>query len=352
MEPFYIKALIALAPVVVCLVAFERLDAFKLVSFRDIVLLLGAGGALAAVSYYANGGVMDRFPIILSFRNYSQFVAPFVEECLKCLPIILLFALNRVGYMIDAAISGFAVGAGFALVENMFYLHQFAGGNLGVWMVRGLGTGIMHGGASAIFAVLTMVMYAPRLRASVDRFRWNPLLFMPGLAGAIVLHGAFNHFSDAPAVAMAVVLGAVPLSLFFIFALGETYAHRWLAHDHESHTKLLYDIETGVFEESDAGRALAGLSSRLDQPAAEDLHHYVRTNVELVVKAENTLLALEEHEKVALGAAIREQFHRLHLLERRLGHALVMAVRQHLKFSRDDLWKMHELERDGSRKRL
>jgi hypothetical protein len=30
----------------------------------------------------------------------------------------------------------------------------------------------------------------------------------------------------------------------------------------------------------------------------------------------------------------------------------VMAVRQHLKFSRDDLWKMHELERDGSRKRL
>jgi hypothetical protein len=29
-----------------------------------------------------------------------------------------------------------------------------------------------------------------------------------------------------------------------------------------------------------------------------------------------------------------------------------MAVRQHLRFSRDDLWKMHELEQDTGARRL
>jgi RsiW-degrading membrane proteinase PrsW (M82 family) len=352
MEPFAVKALVALAPVVVCIIALERLDAFRLVSFGDIVLLLGGGGALAAISYYANGRLMGLFPAVLGFKTYSQFGAPIVEEGLKCLPIILLFALNRVGYMIDAAIAGFAVGAGFALVENLFYLQQFANGNLGVWIVRGLGTAVMHGGASAIFAVLSMVMYTPRLRMGVDRFHWNPLLFMPGLAGAVLLHGAFNHFSDAPEVAMAVVLGAIPLSLFFIFAAGETQAHRWLALDHEGHAKLLRDMETGTFAESPPGRALAGLASRMNEPMAEALRDYVRTNVELVVTAENTLLALEAREKVALGASVREKLQHMHALERRLGHAPVMAVRQHLRLSREDLWKIHELEMDSARKRL
>jgi hypothetical protein len=29
-----------------------------------------------------------------------------------------------------------------------------------------------------------------------------------------------------------------------------------------------------------------------------------------------------------------------------------MAVRQHLSFSRDDLWKLHELEKDATRRDL
>jgi hypothetical protein len=71
-----------------------------------------------------------------------------------------------------------------------------------------------------------------------------------------------------------------------------------------------------------------------------------------VVTAENALLALEAHQKTAPGAPVREKLHRLHALERRLGRVLVMAVCQHLRFSRDDLWKMHELERDSARKWL
>ena len=350
MDPVVIKILIALVPAIACLMVFERVDAFKLVSLTDTLGLLAGGAVLAAVSYFANGGVLDRFPIAMN--DYSQWVAPVVEEVLKASLILALFAFNRIGYLIDAAIVGFAIGSGFALAENVFFLHQFTGANMGVWLVRGFGTAIMHGGATAIMSALSLVLYAPRLRISAERFHFNPFLFLPGLVGAIALHAVFNHFQDAAVEAMTVVIVAVPLSLFAIFSVGETYAHRWLAQDRDAHTKLLEDMRSGAFDQTEHGRALRALADRMDERHARELLDYVRTNVELVVRADTTLLALEEHERVALGADVRTQLHHLHDLERRLGHALVLAVRQHLSFSRDDLWKLHELEKDSTRRNL
>ena len=345
MEPLVIKALIALAPVVVCLTVFERLDAFKLVNLTEIVALLLAGGALTAISYFANGGVLDEFPV--GFDDYARYVAPAVEESMKAALIVGLFAFNRIGYMIDAAIAGFTIGAGFALAENIFYLHEFTSADLGVWIVRGFGTALMHGGAAAMMSVLSLVLYARRLRADASSFRLNFLLFMPGLAVAILLHMAFNHFPEQPLIAMMVALVATPLGLLGLFAIGESYAHRWLAEDSRSHQALLDTMQDGSFSSTQAGQALEGLSRRLSAPMATDLHGYVRLNAELVVHAEMTLLAIEEHRRPARDADLHARFQRLHEFERRLGKTLVVAVRQHLRFSRDDLYKMHELEVAG-----
>jgi RsiW-degrading membrane proteinase PrsW (M82 family) len=337
-----LKAVVALTPVLLCLVVFERVDAFRLVSLREIGLLLFGGGLLATISYFVNGGVLDTFPLDQS--HYSQLVAPLIEECMKAALIVSLFALNRFGYLVDAAISGFAVGAGFSVMENLFYLHDFAHASLGVSLVRGFGTAVMHGGAAAVFAVLSQVLYAPRLRLSAERFHFNIVFFLPGLAAAIVLHAGFNHFTSAPLVAMAVVLLAVPLGLFVIFALGERYAHRWLAENRQAHGKLLQDIDSGAFAASGHGRALGALGDRLGPDRKRDLFDYVRLHTDLVVRAETTLLALEEHEITAFRDDLKERFRQLHALERRLGVTPVMAVRQHLHFSRNDLWEMHELE--------
>ncbi len=347
MDPIVIKALISLVPVIGCLVVFERFDAFKLVSLTDTLVLLAGGAILATASYYANGGVMDQFPI--GVTNYSRYIAPLVEETMKAALIVGLFAFNRIGYLIDAAIAGFAIGSGFALAENAYFLHQFTGANIGVWVVRGFGTAIMHGGATAIFSTLSMVLYAPRLRISADRFRFNILLFLPGLVAAVLIHGAFNHFQSHAVEAMAIVTVAVPLTLLAVFTVGETYGHRWLAEDRAAHTRLLDDMRSGAFATSEHGKALQALAARLSEARARDLIDYVRSNVELVVKADATLLALEEHERVTLDGALRAQLHGLRDLERRLGRTTVMAVRQHLSFSRDDLWKLHELEKDASR---
>ena len=53
----------------------------------------------------------------------------------------------------DAAIYGFAVGTGFALVENVYYLLSLPGAPAALWIVRGFGTAVMHGGTTAILAM-------------------------------------------------------------------------------------------------------------------------------------------------------------------------------------------------------
>ena len=97
------------------------------------------------------------------------------------------------GFMVDAAIVGFAVGTGFALIENTYYVHVLSSHNIGVWLVRGLGTAVMHGGMTAIYGIVT--------RTLVDRWgpRWTT--YTPALGMVILAHSIYNHFILPPITA-------------------------------------------------------------------------------------------------------------------------------------------------------
>ena len=343
MDPLFLKVIISIAPVAVCLAVFRAFDVFRLIPLAEVVELLTAGAVVCIACYFVAGGLIDEFPMRRGV--YSQEVAPVLEEVLKALVIVVLFAINRVGYLIDAAIAGFAVGAGFALAENIFYLHQFTGADLGVWLVRGFGN--RHharrrdGGPGGRLAGAVRAAAADVGRS---------LSLQPGALSArphscaIALHGVFNQFTKTPLAAMTVVLIAVPISMLLIFALGERYAHRWLTSEETAHEQLLADIDSGAFAESAGGQAIQRLAERLGPALAPAILDYVRTHTELVVKAEEQLLALEAHETLSRERRLRDQFRHLHELEGTLGRSAVMAVRQHLRFSRNDLWEMHELE--------
>src|SRR3982751_6128042 len=159
---------LALVPVLILLTVFVWLDAFKLMSFQEIVLLLGLGGLCAAASYPVSGVFLDRLPI--GFSVYSRFVAPWIEEAIKGLAIILLFRLNRIGYKLDAVISGFAIGAGFSVIENMIYLVRFPDFGAGTWIVRGLGTAIMHGTTLALLAAIAHELAERETREAAGDF--------------------------------------------------------------------------------------------------------------------------------------------------------------------------------------
>ena len=336
-----LKALIAIAPVLALLFVFDRLDAFNLISLRDILLLLAAGGAIAALSYLANLSVLDGFPIGRS--SYTRYVAPPIEESLKALPILLLFVLNRLGFKLDAAIAGFAVGAGFSVVENLYYLPTYGETNVSAWLVRGFGTAVMHGGSTALFAVISHEMTERQAETAAARYRFNPLLFAPGLALAIVFHSAFNHFPDQPVAIMAITLLLVPMVLFFTFARSERATQQWLTRDADAHRQALADIRDGRFADSDAGRALKSVVDRVHGAAAADAFAYLELKTELVLRAEELIAASQAGVAAEIGAEDADKFARLAELERRLGRTALTAVNSRLPFTRNDLWELGRL---------
>src|SRR5215471_17329798 len=193
-----LEASTSLLPVLVFLVALHLLDGYKLVDLREFTECLVAGMVLAVVSYFTNSRAIGILKY--DFATYSRLAAPVAEEFLKAAFLIVLFARNRIGFMIDAAIMGFAVGAGFSLTENLYYLYEFPTGatNFGVWIVRGFGTAIMHGGATAIFGVMGQGL--TERRAII-----NPLMLLPGLAVAVVVHGVYNYFQSSALIAAVVM---------------------------------------------------------------------------------------------------------------------------------------------------
>src|SRR5471030_16009 len=137
MTSIFINLAVALSPVIIFLYALVHLDSFKLVQFPTVLQMLAIGALLAGAGYLANGAISGAFQI--GMEPYSRFVAPVVEEVLKASALMVLFALNRIGFRVDAAIIGFAIGTGFSMAENAYLLHVFTQANISVWIFRGLG---------------------------------------------------------------------------------------------------------------------------------------------------------------------------------------------------------------------
>ncbi len=340
---FLLKAITAMAPVLVLLLTLDRLDIFNLITFRTIGLLVITGGVVAGLSFLVNWRVMDGFPI--GFSTYSRYVAPAVEEPLKALPVIWLFAANRVGFKLDSAIAGFAIGAGFSMVENAWYLHVITGANFSAWLVRGFGTAIMHGGATAIFAAVSHEWSERQLEANAASYRLNPLIFLPGLALAYALHSAFNHFPQSPALAMALTLLFVPLTLFAIFSMSEQATKKWIKADHDMHQRVLDDIRNGRFAESEDGKALNSAATRFDAETTANIWRYFELKTELVLRNEELMLAIQDGNKAPLTADDREKVGRLESLEQILGPGVLAAITPKLGFSRNDLWELERFRR-------
>ncbi len=337
-----IKALVALAPVLIFLVVFDWLDAFKLVTRREIALLLIGGGALAVVSYFINGRFIDAMPI--GFSPFSRFVSPPIEEGLKCGLIFVLFARNRIGFVIDAAIVGVAVGAGFSVVENLIYLGVFTHANLGVWVVRGFGTSLMHVGTAALFATLGMHFTERYTRSEAVRHRFECLHFLPGLGVAIVAHSIFNQFAAQPIIAMVLAVFFVPMLLFLILMRSEHSAHKWLLTDFESHQHMLDDIAAGRLAAGPQGRFVRELAEQFPPDIGAAMFRYIQVHTWLVTKAEEDLIDLDEGRKEDLSEYVRANLAELHALEKRIGRTGLMALNRHMHFSRNELWEIHELE--------
>jgi len=327
------RFLVSLLPVVLFLIALVYLDSYKLVHVRNLMMAILIGCATALLGLVLNDSVISHLG--LDRAVVSRYVAPPVEELLKAVWVAWLIARKRVGFLVDAAIVAFAVGTGFALIENTYYIKTLHASSVFVWIIRGLGTAVMHGGVTALFGIISKNLY------DVSG-KWTA--FIPGLLVAAALHSLYNHFILPPVMTTIVLYATLPAILLFAFWRSERATKRWLGTQMDVDAELLEIITSGSISESRIGHYVEIIKEQFSPEVLVDMLCYLRIHVELAISAKGLLMMREAGFKASPPSGTREQFAELRHLEKSIGPTGRLALAPFLHQSTRDLWQIYMLE--------
>ncbi len=332
----FVHSLVGLLPVCCFLIALVLLDSYKLVDVRWVIGVIALGGVVAALSYFIHVTALDNFDI--TYTTYSRYISPIIEETLKGLIIVLLLFRNRIGFLVDAAIFGFAVGAGFAVIENVYMLQHSPIMDVRVWIIRGFGTAMMHGAATAILAVSYRALIRKKDRSPV-------FAFLPGLLVASVVHSIYNHFFFPPILNTIVVLVSLPVLMVVVYKQSEEAVADWLDVGFDADTELLELINSGHLSMSKVGLYLLMLKEKFRGEIVADLLCYLRLHVELSMRAKGLLLMRENGFETEVGEETKAKLVEMKFLEHSIGKTGKLALQPFLQLSRKDLWQIYILSK-------
>lgn len=290
--------LITLVPILLYLLILRAFDAFSLVRWRSIALWLGWGMASALL-------ILGIVKVAHSSGHAwtSPWVSPLLEEWLKALPLLYFTVKRKVVFTAETQLLGEAIGGGFALVENVIYFQHFHHMSVATALVRGLGTGLMHMGCTALVATLTLLIiqhliqqrssvaqatYSPMLTAVPSHmvFAVTPFLFVPSVA----LHTFHNTTSLSPMTFMVCMILVFFLAFWLVSRWGERNILRWLDVSISDDVALIAALREGRLEETKAGAYLTALRDRFQPLVFFDMCVYVQLYLELLIDAKARLM--------------------------------------------------------------
>jgi RsiW-degrading membrane proteinase PrsW (M82 family) len=326
---------ISVLPVFLFLGTLVVIDSYKLVSVRAVLWAVLAGVVAAGASYVVNVTLQ---PLLgLPPTQYSRYLAPGFEEALKAAYLVYLLSRNKLGFVVDAAITGFAIGTGFAFVENLYYLTVNPDASIWTWFVRGFGTAVMHGGCTALVA---MVAKATHTHLDGFRLRW----LLPGLGIAVVLHSLYNHFLLQPLIATGIIMLLFPWISLAVFERSERATKEWLGTGFDVDQELLRAMREGQMAATPVGQYLATLRTRFVPEVIVDMLCLLRLRAELGIRAKGILMMREAGFEPEPDPAVRGTFEELRYLEKNIGPTGMLSLHPFLHTSTQDLWQLNVVD--------
>ena len=326
-----LSSLVSLLPVFLFLGALVFLDSYKLVPVRSILLTILIGCAVTIPPFLVRELAFRHLP--LDDDVYARYGAPVVEELFKSIYLVILMRRRRIGFVVDAAIYGFSIGAGFSFIENLSYLQSLPGQHLLLWVARGLGTAIMHGGTTAIFAIITKGLSdraaAPKLAHA-----------LPGLAAAMFMHSFYNHLILSPLLPTAILLVIFPI----VFYESEKSTRKWLGIGLDTDIQLLDMITGGNIVQTKIGQYFHTLQQQFQGETIADMICLVRLHTELAIRAKGVLMMRTAGFHAPVGPEVKEKFDELKYLQKNIGKTGQLALAPVLHMTSRDLWQIYMLE--------
>ena len=323
------SVVLSLVPVLLLLALLQLMDSFKLVRLTGVAAAIGAGAGAAFLCLSLHDLIVAMTEI--GPAAFARYVAPLTEEIAKAAFIILLLWRNRVGFLVDAAVQGFAVGTGFALVENVDYLRHRSDAGLTLWLVRGLGTAVLHGATTAVFAIVTKSLLDRRGSRSA-------VALLPGFAFAAVTHSAFNHVLLPPTAMTALLLLVLPLVVILVFQHSERATREWVGAGMDLDLQVLDLVLSEHFAFTRFGQYLQTLRARFGGPVVVDMFCLLRLELELSVQAKAMLMAREAGLDVPITEDLHASLDEITYLKGSIGRTGLLALKPLEVTSSRDQW--------------
>ena len=170
---------------------------------RHPLVFVLSGIFVSVFAAEVNGVMVDLLP--LSTFEITIIVTPISEEILKAIPI--LFFASILSPKKEAVFTAaMAIGIGFAVLENAFYMLNDASFNMIDAIVRAFGAGLMHGMCTLLVGVGILFVKKKRKLFVVGTFAM--------LSTAITYHGIYNMLVQSE---FKVVGCLLPISTYIPF---------------------------------------------------------------------------------------------------------------------------------------
>ena len=325
----------ALLPVVIYIFVVYQIDNFSLISVKRLLLLI-LGGMLTALACFALFQLTGK----IIPESQSDSVNPIIEEIVKGIPLLWLASRKKIVFFIDSVICGAAVGGGFSILENIFYLLWGNEMGIGTVLFRGLEVALVHMGCSAIVAaglmlIVRMIEYS-RSRSGIKKSDIAMSVFL--LSEAPVLHVFHNTFHFNPLVQFFFVIGTIGGLLVWIYFYDVEMIHSWLDTGLDKQLSLLDSIKKGHLDNTPTGNFLESVKNVFPPEDFFDIICYVQLHVELSVASRSRVMIRESglESELPLTDEMKEmilsQYKEYKLLEKRLGNAARMTIAPIVKY--------------------
>ena len=325
----------AILPVVIYIFIVYKIDNFSLINVKNLFLQVLCGMVAALVCF----GLFQLTGLILS-ENQSDFFNPVLEEIIKAIPLLWLATRKKIVFFIDSIICGAAIGGGFSILENIFYLLLGNEMGIGTVLFRGLEVALIHMGCSAIIAAGLMlgIRLILRSRSRLPIKNSDALMVISLLVVAPVLHVCHNTFHFNPLVQFIFVIGTMGGLLVWIYFYDVEMIHRWLDTGLDKQLSLLDSIKKGQLSDTPTGHFLQSVKDAFPPEDFFDMICFVQLHVRLSVASRSRVMLWESglERDLPLTDEMKElilsQYTEYRLLEKRLGNTARMTIAPIVKY--------------------
>jgi RsiW-degrading membrane proteinase PrsW (M82 family) len=216
--PWFALVTASIIPITVAIFLFES-NIKESISLINIIFVFFAGNALSfAALIYINLNVG-----IESIN--TAFIAPFIEELAKLLPIIIAISLLKIKRLSSAIFIGWLVGAGFEIAETLGYstflgfAEMFSETNMAFLPDPStlIERSLYAFGSHALFGAIEGAAFL--LSQKRDNIKFNKKRFVVWISLSIIFHMAWNSnvvFNSSPnlTIIICVILQVIMIGVF------------------------------------------------------------------------------------------------------------------------------------------